>query len=621
MVLVFQEDWSVSSADRALCQMKGKSSEECENFIRVLHTMGDGNMLVCGTNAFNPACDVLNFTAGNMSLERKPQDGRGKVPFDPNQHFASFMDGSTLYSATSSNFLGTEMVFQRHGPIPLRTEVTRSWLHEPSMVSINMAGTGRVGEDDLVFLFFSEIAVEERRGNIRVSRIARVCKSDLGGKMTLQKRWTSFLKARLDCPFGDAGSSSLVQDVFLLQDQNNIEDSIFYAVFTSNPEPSSLCSQSAVCAYKLSDIRQVFRGKFLTESATGSWDTYTGEEPFPYPGSCIDDSMRALGVTTSLNLSDSTLLFVKKHPLLEGVVAPIGGRPLLVQAKTRFSKIIVDQVTSLDGKQHQIFLIGTDSGWLQKAVKFDGEDAHIIEELQIFQDPLPVNFLRLSAKTGHLYSCAGNAAVQVDIRDCSSYRSCGHCLLARDPNCGWDQTRQECASVSRAPANSTIQSLSDGDIRLCSTHQSEERIIPLDLTVDTAQFLPCSSGTNLPISWRRFDRVLHPGPRLSVLPQGLVLWPRPPDAGLYSCVTVETVRGRELRTTAIRYLVRVEDPHRALMDLRILLITLSVFTGFLAYFVRKQIRRMFQYFSFSCCKNSDNNVRPAQRDGAIGMFE
>lgn len=69
--------------------------------------------------------------------------------------------------------------------------------------------------------------------------------------------------------------------------------------------------------------------------------------------------MRAKGVKTSLDLSDKTLLFVKNHPLMEGVVTPITGKPLLVQTGTRFTKIVVDQVEALDGQQHQIIFIGT----------------------------------------------------------------------------------------------------------------------------------------------------------------------------------------------------------------------------------------------------------------------
>lgn len=69
--------------------------------------------------------------------------------------------------------------------------------------------------------------------------------------------------------------------------------------------------------------------------------------------------MRANGVMTSLNLSDTTLLFVKSHPLMEGVVTPITGKPLLVQASTQFTKVVVDQVTSLDGQQHHVIFFGT----------------------------------------------------------------------------------------------------------------------------------------------------------------------------------------------------------------------------------------------------------------------
>ncbi|XP_072220927.1 semaphorin-4E-like [Leuresthes tenuis] len=612
---ISEEKWSVSFADKALCQMKGKGAEECDNFIRVLHMMEDSKMLVCGTNAFKPACDTMTFTNGKAFLERKPQDGRGKVPFDPYQSFASLADGNTLYSATSSNFLGTEVVFQRHGLNPVKTEVTRSWLNEPTMISINIAEVsrnGENGEDDVVFLFFTENAVEERRSNIWVSRIARVCKSDLGGKRTLQKRWTSFLKARLDCPFGDAGSPSLVQDVFLLQDQNNVKDSVFYATFTSNPEPSSLCSQSAVCAYKLSDISHVFRGKFLTGSDTGSWDTYTGEEHSPYPGSCIDDEMRAKGVMTSLNLSDATLLFVKKHPLMEGLVTPITGKPLLVQTSTRFSKIVVDQVTSLDGQQHRIFFIGTDSGWLQKAVKFDGEKVHIIEELQIFQDALPVNFLQFSTKTGQLYSCARSAAVQVDVRDCSRYTSCDDCLVARDPYCGWDRITHQCASVVGASAGSMIQNLSDGDNRMCPSSDMEKRFAIIHLSIGIAQFLPCSPETNLPVRWRLFDNVLQPGPRHTFLSQGLVIRPSSSDAGLYTCETLETVKGRVYRLIAMQYLIQVQDPDSIVTSLKIALITLAVFTGLLTQFIFRHLRaKLLNYYR--CNQNGSNShVMPSR---------
>lgn len=465
-----ENKWTVSQTDTDVCVLKGKSREDCENYIRMLHPLDDGRMLVCGTNAFVPACTYMTFKEGKVTMETTVVDGRGKVPFDPNQNFASLMNGNTLYSAVSTNFLGTDMVFHRHGQNPIRTEAKQSWLNDPTMISIKVAEIGDRAEnkeDDNVFLFLTENAVEERRSNTRLSRVARVCKSDLGGLRTLQKRWTSFLKARLDCPFGDAGSSSLVQDVFLLQDETNWTDSVFYATFTADPEPSSTCNQSAVCAYKLSDIRQVFMGNFLTESEPGNWVRYTGAEPLPYPRTCINDEMRAGGVTTSLNVSDATLQFVKNHPLMEGAVAPIGGRPLLVTSAAQFSSIAVDEVTSLDGKRHKVMFIGTSSGWLQKAVWSEGDGGRIIEELQLFPDAQPVRFLQLSSSRGQLYAGGRTAAVQLAVRECGRYASCDDCLVARDPYCGWDLLRGLCAAVAGASDSFMIQNLTDGGVGRC----------------------------------------------------------------------------------------------------------------------------------------------------------
>ncbi|XP_029317082.1 LOW QUALITY PROTEIN: semaphorin-4E-like [Cottoperca gobio] len=471
-----EANWTVSSADKAVCQMKGKATKECDNFIRTLHTMEDGKMLVCGTNAFNPACDYMTFTNGKVSLEGKKQMGRGKVPFDPYQRFASLMTGNTLYSAASSNFLGTELLFQRHGLNPLKTEMKRSWFN---------------------------------------------CK-------------------------------------LLLHE-----------------ESTGACSQSAVCSYKLSDISQVFSGRFMTARDTGSWDTYTGEQPIPHPGSCINDKLRAEGVMTSLDLSDKTLLFVKNHPLMEGVVTPIAGKPLLVRTGTRFSKIVVDQVTSLDGRWHQVMFIGTDSGWLQKAVRFDGEDGRVIEELQLFETPQFVNFLQLSSKTGQLYSGANNVAVQVNVRDCSRYISCDDCLLARDPYCGWDKIGSQCASVVGSLLGSMIQRLTEGDIRMCPISDVKKKPTIVHLITGIAQFLPCSPEINLPICWRLSDNMLLPGPRHTVLSLGLIIRPSYSDSGISTCETVETVKGIVHRKTVVQYFVQVQDTSNLVRTMKAAVIILA----------------------------------------------
>lgn len=137
-------------------------------------------MYVCGTNAFDPECDYLvrhsgprrspaacpgflrsfvsmslqSYAGGQLTLERKVEDGKGKCPFDPFQRHASLMfggyrvldgrgaergritmrdlsrpPGNDLYSATSMNFLGSEPALLRSSPVAIRTEFKNSWLN------------------------------------------------------------------------------------------------------------------------------------------------------------------------------------------------------------------------------------------------------------------------------------------------------------------------------------------------------------------------------------------------------------------------------------------------------------------------------------------------------------
>lgn len=50
-------------------------------------------------------------------------------------------------------------------------------------------------------------------------------------------------------------------------------------------------------------------------------------------------------------------------------------------------------------------IFSLDSGWLQKAVRFSGEEGRIIEELQLFQDAQFIDFLQLSSRTVRFTCC------------------------------------------------------------------------------------------------------------------------------------------------------------------------------------------------------------------------
>uniref|UniRef100_A0A671TLH3 Si:ch211-129c21.1 n=1 Tax=Sparus aurata TaxID=8175 RepID=A0A671TLH3_SPAAU len=545
--------WRVTEEKQRECKYKGKHAEvECRNYIRTLHRMNDTTIYVCGTNAFSPTCDYLTFVNGQLRLEGKQEEGKGKCPFDPFQRYSSLMVGNDLYSATSINFLGSEPVVLRSSDLALRTEFKSSWLSEPNFVYMDFVGesfNSLDGDDDKVYLFFSENAMEyDFYSKVVVSRVARVCKGDMGGQRTLQRKWTSFLKARLDCSLPEPSLPPIVQDVFLLK-HDDWRQNVFYAVFTPQ---SGLSQVSAVCAYRVSDIRDIFNeGKFKTpvavETSHVKWVMYTGDVPVPRPGACVNNVARKMGMNRSLDLPDKTLQFIRDRPLMDEAVRPLTGGPLLVKRGALLTRIVVDSVLALDGERYAVMFIGTENGYIQKAVNYDGK-MFIIEEIQLYENPVSVSTLRLSSSKGQLYAGSESGAIQMPVSNCSRHDTCVDCILARDPYCAWDFTAQQCTSVSSLSTSDTaLQSLKDGDVSQCP----QPAAVDFTLVPGNNIQLPCQIHSNLAqVLWRFSDQTLHSDNKYYIYSGGLlILSASETDAGLYTCISVEHINDRTYNRT------------------------------------------------------------------------
>ncbi|CAJ1072024.1 semaphorin-4E [Xyrichtys novacula] len=556
--------WEVTEEQEEECKNKGKDAEtDCKNYIRILHKTEDDRMYVCGTNAFDPECDYMSYADGKLTLEKKGEDGKGKCPFDPFQKYASIMFENDLYSATSMNFLGSEPVLMRSSPVSIRTEFKSSWLNEPNFVSMTQMPESQFsedGDDDKVYVFFSETAVEcDCYNKLVVSRVARVCKGDLGGLRTLQKKWTSFLKARLDCPVLESQLPYIIQDTYRWCDpQQRWKDCVFYAVFTPQSDTSDL---SAVCAYSVSDISRVFaEGKFKTpvpvETSFVKWVMYSGDVPFPRPGACIDNAAREEGITRSLDLPDRTLQFIKDKPLMDQAIQPIGAKPLLVRRGATFTSIIVNQVQAADGNKYHVMFVGTEDGTLVKAVNYD-EEMFIIEEVQLFETPEPIKILKFSNITGQIYAGSDYGAVQMPLATCGRSSSCMDCVLTRDPYCGWDKVDRKCVFLSNSQRE-LIQSLKNGDASLCP---EADPIKPVNRSIWPGGNLKlrCTAPSNLARTvWERDGNPLTPAARLQFLGDGLlILNASDSDAGQYRCLSIEHSKADEYSTAVAEYQVSI----------------------------------------------------------------
>uniref|UniRef100_A0A3Q4B7K5 Sema domain-containing protein n=1 Tax=Mola mola TaxID=94237 RepID=A0A3Q4B7K5_MOLML len=355
-------DAEVTQQQKEECQYFRKDPKiSCKNYIRILHKTEDNRMYV-------PKRDFC-------------------VPFHPTyKHMC-------LCSPTKTKFNSIQFV-------PDPTFVSMTQMPESEMSA--------EGDDDKVYLYCSVrrlwcvIAIKNRW-----SPVLPVCGrfGDLGGQKSLQKKWTSFLKARIDCP--------------VLKSQLTV---LFYAVFTSQSDTSDL---SAVCVYRVSDISRVFtEGDYKTpvdeRSCPNQWLKYSGNVPFPWPGACINNEARKAGINQTLALPDPTLQSIKLRPLMDQAIQPIGGKPLLVRRGATFTRIIVHQVQAADGEKHRVMFIGTEEGTLLKAVNYDGE-TFIIEEVQLFQPPESITILKYYG------------AAQVPLATCGRSLSCMDCVLSRRP--------------------------------------------------------------------------------------------------------------------------------------------------------------------------------------------
>lgn len=559
--------WEVTKKQANECSNKGKDPEtECKNYIRVLHTMDNGTIFVCGTNAFDPECNYLSYADEKLTFKLIPDDGKGKCPFDPFQRYASIMVDDQLYSATSMNFLGSEPILMRSSAAsvsdslgPIRTEFKSSWLNEPNFVSMAQMPESEMGDDDKVYLFFSETAVEcDCFNKLVVSRVARVCKGDLGGRRTLQKKWTSFLKTRMDCPVLDSQLPYVIQDSYRWCDpMQHWEKCIFYAIFTPQSDTSDL---SAVCAYSVSDISKVFsEGKYKSpvtvETSFVKWVMYSGEVPEPRPGACINNEDRKAGKKT-LDLPDRTLQFVKDRPLMDQPIQPIDGKPVLMRKGAAFTRIVVHQVQAADGTKYRVMFIGTEAGTLIRAVNYGGE-MFIIEEIELFKPPEPIETLKFSNVTGQLYAGSNFGVAQIPLASCERSLSCMDCVLARDPYCGWDMARGKCVFLSSSHG-SIIQSVKEGNASLCPDPEPIQPMISYILPGGNLK-LGCRSPSNhARLSWERDDLpITFPSsPRFQDLQDGLlILNASVSDAGRYRCLAVESSKANMYTSTVAEYQV------------------------------------------------------------------
>ncbi|XP_058394946.1 semaphorin-6A isoform X4 [Diceros bicornis minor] len=450
--------WKSRQADVDTCRMKGKHKDECHNFIKVLLKKNDDTLFVCGTNAFNPSC--RNYKMDTLESFGDEFSGMARCPYDAKHaNVALFADGK-LYSATVTDFLAIDAVIYRSlGDSPtLRTVKHDSkWLKEPYFVQA-------VDYGDYIYFFFREIAVEyNTMGKVVFPRVAQVCKNDMGGSQrVLEKQWTSFLKARLNCSVpGDShfyfNILQAVTDVIRINGRD-----VVLATFST---PYNSIPGSAVCAYDMLDIANVFTGRFKEQKSPDSTWTPVPDErvPKPRPGCCAGSSSLEK-YATSNEFPDDTLNFIKTHPLMDEAVPSIINKPWFLRTMVRYrlTKIAVDTAAG-PYQNHTVVFLGSEKGIILKFLARIGNsgflnDSLFLEEMSVYNpekcsydgvEDKRIMGMQLDKASSSLYVAFSTCVIKVPLGRCERHGKCKKtCIASRDPYCGWVKEGGSCAHLS-----------------------------------------------------------------------------------------------------------------------------------------------------------------------------
>ncbi|XP_062049642.1 semaphorin-4A isoform X1 [Lepus europaeus] len=526
--------WPASDRKKSECARKTPSREtQCFNFIRVLVSLNATHLYACGTFAFSPACTFLELRDSFLLpvSEDKVVEGKGQSPFSPaHKHTAVLVDG-TLYSGTMNNFLGNQPVLMRTlGSQPvLKTDTFLCWLHSDASFVAAIPST------QVVYFFFEETASEfDFFEKLHTSRVAQVCKNDVGGEKLLQKKWTTFLKAQLLCAQPGQLPFNIIRHAVLLPADPPAAARVL-AVFTSQWQVGGTKS-SAVCAFSLRDIEWVFEGTYKElNKETSRWTTYRGPPITPRPGSC------SVGPS-----SDKALTFIKDHYLMDGQVV---GVPLLVKSGVEYTQLAVETAQDLEGRSHLVLYLGTATGALHKAVVSEDSSAHLVEEIQLFPRQEPVRNLQLVPAQDAVFVGSSAGVWRVPRANCSVYESCVDCILARDPHCAWHLESQMCRFLSAPSLNTWKQDMkrgnpgwacANGPMGRSHRPQSRPQIIKEVLAVPNSILeLPCPRLSALAsYHWTHGAATIQETPS-TVYNGSLLLMPRDGVGGLYQCMATE----------------------------------------------------------------------------------
>lgn len=451
-----------------------KLDYHCRSHVRAVLPI-NGELYVCATGYYNPQEFYLNDRLKVVAVMNNTDDpvgagsGVSKCPKDPNSPYTILSVGQTsprllpaIYSTLfiSSGYDPTiyRSSLRQNRNAPLEFYQLRSQPFSDS--DVTFVATYEI--EQFVYFFYREIAVEASScGRFRYSRVARVCKNDIGGGVDPNK-FLTFVKARIVCSVSSGDDIPIYYNE-LYDVQYNATERVFYGLFKMNKDD---LWGSAVCRFRYTDITYKFeQGQFLSQDTPSSPWTITPDQQVPKPRL----SMCLANVTTSL--PSAAQIFGLTHYLMADAIAPMDGGPLYYSQDVGYSRLVVDFVRGL-GRSYTVFLLFSEKrpDEIVRVVQWNEGEQLYSKQFSVLkpfsnyascpdQTACLWNMvLHKSSQKNWLYVVKDKAVFQLSTVLCSQYKLCTECAM--DPYCGWNSITHVCLPFGRTGLIQNVESSS-----------------------------------------------------------------------------------------------------------------------------------------------------------------
>lgn len=446
--------------------------QDCNNFIRTIQPYPDGRVMVCGTNAHHPQCNIhlANSTSNYRKLSGSSEIDTGFSPFSNTHPIESILAGNgRFFSATRFDSSGKLSIRMAPGALVndttfnVTTRNDERWLNRPTFVSVHEYG-------EHVYFFLTEPALELEDKEV-YSRVIRICKTDIGVTGP-DHHFLTFQKARIECSANENGGSfpfiynNLASTFF---SQNDGEPPVLYGAFNS---PTNGPAGGVLCKFAFdTTISNIFEDTIylvkMNIEGRDFWDRNTAPvAAFSCPGSQTG---------TQREPSDVRMYQLKYKPIEQK-------QPLYISPKTRLDKIAAETVQYMGASQEIVYFTNQRGDIMQVVLASSQQYQHTI-----FQSgsPNPVRKLILHHQntTRSLIATSNGQIIQIPRGQCSNYADCFSCFDSKDAYCGWDTTSRSCVNkFERSDLANLIQTFSASETsttdtcgdRPPSTHPTDE---------------------------------------------------------------------------------------------------------------------------------------------------